>query len=124
MAEFTDNIERINRLAEASDGFVWRLAADEDSTYGMAAGSSDVILMSVWRSLALLRSFVFQTEHVGYLRRRREWFVPYGGPHVALWWVSDGSRPTLEEAFRRLAHLEQHGPSDQAFTCSPREPPP
>jgi hypothetical protein len=117
MADFTNNIERINRLAELSDGFVWRLEADGDSTYGMAAGAPDVILtLSVWESVAALRSFVFKSDHAGFLRRRREWFLPYGGPYVALWWVSDGTRPTLDEAMRRLAHLSEHGPSAEAFT--------
>ena len=117
MADFTNNIERINQLAEQSDGFVWRLEADGDSTYGMAAGAPDVILtLSVWESLAALRSFVFKSEHAAFLRRRREWFLPYGGPYLALWWVPNGTRPSLEEAMRRLAHLTEHGPSDEAFT--------
>jgi Domain of unknown function (DUF3291) len=119
MADFTNNIERINRLAELSDGFVWRLEAEGDSTYGMAAGAPDVILtLSVWESVAALRSFVFKSEHADFLRRRREWFLPYGGPYVALWWVPDGTRPTLDEAMRRLAHLAEHGPSAEAFTCA------
>ena len=117
MADFTNNIERINRLAELSDGFVWRLEADGDSTYGMAAGAPNVILtLSVWESVAALRSFVFKTEHADFLRRRREWFLPYGGPYVALWWVPHGTRPTLDEAMSRLAHLTEHGPSKEAFT--------
>jgi hypothetical protein len=124
MADFTNNIERINRLAEQSEGFVWRLEADGDGTYGMAAGAPDVILtLSVWESLAALRSFVFKSDHAGFLRRRREWFLPYGGPYVALWWLPDGTTPTLEDAFRRLANLTERGPSDEAFTlASPREP--
>jgi Domain of unknown function (DUF3291) len=99
MADFTNNIERINRLAEQSEGFVWRLEADGDGTYGMAAGAPDVILtLSVWESLAPLRSFVFKSDHAGFLRGRREWFLPCGGPYVALWWLPDGTTPTLEDA--------------------------
>jgi Domain of unknown function (DUF3291) len=124
MADFTNNIERINRLAEQSEGFVWRLEADGDGTYGMAAGSPDVILtLSVWESLAALRSFVFKSDHAGFLRRRREWFLPYGGPYVALWWLPDGTMPTLEDAFRRLANLTERGPSDEAFTLASRREP-
>ena len=117
MAEFTNNIARINHLAEQSDGFVWRLEADDDATYGMAAGAPDVILtLSVWESLAALRTFVFKSEHADFLRRRRQWFLPYGGPYVTLWWVPDGTRPTLDEAMCRLSHLTEHGPSEEAFT--------
>ena len=117
MADFTNNIERINRLAEKSDGFVWRLEAEGDSTYGMATGAPDVILtLSVWESLAALRSFVFKSEHADFLRRRREWFLPYGGAYVALWWVPDGTRPTLDDAIHRLSVLTEHGPSEEAFT--------
>ena len=117
MAEFTNNIARINHLAEQSVGFVWRLEAEDDATYGMAAGAPDVILtVSVWVSLVALRTFVFKSEHADFLRRRRQWFLPYGGPSVALWWVANGTRPTLEEAMCRLSHLAEHGPSEEAFT--------
>ena len=117
MAEFTNNIARLNRLAEQSDGFVWRLETDDDSTYGMAAGAPDVILtLSVWESVAALRTFVFKSEHANFLRRRRQWFVPYGSPSVTLWWVPNGTRPTLEEAMCRLSHLTEHGPCKEAFT--------
>jgi hypothetical protein len=83
----------------------------------MAAGAPDVILtLSVWVSLAALRTFVFKSEHADFLRRRRQWFLPYGGPSVTLWWVPNGTRPTLDEAMCRLSHLTEHGPSEEAFT--------
>ena len=33
MKDFVDNIDRINQLAEASPGFVWRLKDEEDNAF-------------------------------------------------------------------------------------------
>jgi hypothetical protein len=35
--------------------------------------------------------------------------------HFAMWFVPEGTQPTLEEAMDRLAHLGAHGNSDRAF---------
>ena len=49
------------------------------------------------------------------IRERAAWFERLGRPHYALWWIPAGTRPTVDEAKRRLAHLQAHGPSPQAF---------
>jgi hypothetical protein len=33
-----------------------------------------------------------------------------------LWWVPDGHRPGMDEATKRLAHLQKYGPTQFAFT--------
>ena len=48
-----------------------------------------------------------------------KWFVRIRS-HMVLWWVSEGPRPTLEEALERLARLEARGPTPGAFTIRRR----
>jgi hypothetical protein len=35
---------------------------------------------------------------------------------IALWWIPAGTRPTVDEAKRRLELLDARGPSADAFT--------
>jgi hypothetical protein len=71
-----------------------------------------------------LRAYVYRSEHVGFLRRRREWFLALGAPPLVLWWMAAGHRPTLGEAKgptlgeakERLDLLAASGPTPTAFT--------
>lgn len=117
LAEFVDNLDRINGLAESSPGFVWRLQTDEgDATAIDHFGEGMLVNMSVWRSTDDLRNFVYDSEHLDFLRRKREWFDTMASRHMALWWIAAGHLPTLEEAEQRLQHLRREGPSPYAFT--------
>lgn len=119
MADFAGNLARINALAEASPGFVWRM---QDEAIGNATSiptpfGPDVLAnMSVWQDLASLRAYVYRSEHSSFLKRRRIWFQELDGPHMVLWWVPAGHRPTLIEAEAALRRLEGHGPTASAFT--------
>lgn len=119
MADFTRNLDKINGLGKVSPGFVWLL--EGESGYG----STDVpwpndpamlVNMSVWESVDALRDFVFKSEHVEILRRRREFFVPLNEVFAALWWVPAGTLPTVADAHERVQHLAEHGPTEYAFT--------
>jgi len=57
------------------------------------------------------------------LRQRREWFEQFSGIYLALWWVPRGHMPSIDEAKKRLAHLEEHGPSQFAFNFKNIFPP-
>ncbi|WP_433216516.1 DUF3291 domain-containing protein [Dactylosporangium sp. CS-047395] len=118
MADFYAELDRINALADAWPGFVWRLVDDSgaDATSLRPFGGDLMVNMSVWRSLEALREYTFRSGHLDVLRRRREWFVPLGEPHLVMWWVPDGHRPTLTEARERLDLLRAAGPSEKAFT--------
>jgi heme-degrading monooxygenase HmoA len=118
VAEFMDALEPINALADASQGFVWRLQDDTGNATSIQAFDDESIIvnMSVWETLADLRAFVYATEHKRYLARRREWFQVFDGLLLVLWNVPDGHIPTVAEAGERLRHLEQHGPTPHAFT--------
>ena len=117
MAEFMANLDRINALAEASPGFVWRLQDDAGNATALRPMGPDAIVnMSVWRDAAALSVFVHKSGHVEYLKRRREWFQRIAEAYVVLWWVPKGHRPTMEEGVARLTKLRAEGPTPEAFT--------
>ena len=112
--EFFDNLDRINRLAETADGFVWRFEGD------YPADPMLVFNISVWESIEQLTEFVYRTAHVEFFRQRRNWFTPLETSHLALWWIRAGQQPGHQEALLRLRLLDQHGPGQQAFTFAER----
>jgi hypothetical protein len=114
---FVAAVDRINRLAERSPGFVWRSST---SHTGTAADPLTIVNLSVWESYEHLHAFVYRSTHGHYVRRRDEWFQRIPTPATALWWVPAGHRPTTDEALARLRHLRTHGPRPQAFTVRRR----
>ncbi|MEU4621561.1 DUF3291 domain-containing protein [Actinoplanes sp. NPDC023801] len=118
VAEFTAGVDLMNELADRSPGFIWRLKEEDVDleALGIQPAAPDMIAtMSVWESLEALRGYVYQSAHLDYLRRRREWFVA-GGSAMVLWWVEAGRIPTLRDGLQRLALLGAQGPGPQAFT--------
>ena len=119
VADFMDNLDAINALAEATPGFVWRLQTDEGNATAIRAFSDDplmVLNLSVWESIESLADFAYRSAHTPFLRRRGEWFERLGEAYLVLWWIPAGTVPTVEEALDRLDHLKRFGPSDGAFT--------
>ena len=116
LADFVANLERINALAESSDGFAWRLKDEAGEAEAARVFPGALVNLSVWRDLESLRLFVYQSAHVEIMRRRREWFEKMAEAMVVLWWVPAGHRPDAAEAEARLLHLRQHGPTAVAFT--------
>lgn len=117
LKDFVDNLDRINALAESSDGFAWRLKGDgNDATSLRPLGEHVIVNLSVWRDVAALKRYVYQSAHVEIMRRRREWFARMAEAYLVLWWVPAGHQPTVAEAVARLAQLRKHGPSREAFT--------
>ena len=62
---FNDNVERMNALAERSDGFIWRLLDEERDANGhnVIGGPETLMTLSVWQSAAQLEAFAFNTVH-------------------------------------------------------------
>jgi hypothetical protein len=117
LKDFVDNLDRINALAEASDGFVWRLVGDgNDATSLRPLGENVIVNLTMWRDAEALRRFVYQSAHTPIMKRRREWFVRMADAYMCLWWVPEGHRPTPAEAVARLQHLRAHGPTPESFT--------
>ncbi len=126
-AEFMDNLDPINELAESSPGFVWRLQDEQGNATAIRAFDDDTILpnLSVWTSIEALKDYVFRSDHARFLRRRREWFAPMDDlPVLTMWWVPAGHLPTMAEAKERIEHLAEHGPTAHAFTFHPLFEPP
>lgn len=124
LADFMAALDRINALAEASPGFVWRLKSDAGNATDIVAFDDPrmIINMSVWATIEALFDFTYKTGHTAIMARRRDWFDKLGAPHMALWWVPAGHLPTIDEAKARLRILEERGPGPEAFTFKQRFP--
>ncbi len=123
LAGFVALLPEINELAERSPGYVWRLQDESGDATSLRPFEPDVIVnLTVWESVESLHGFTYRSGHLEPMRRRRDWFVTFGGPHQVLWWIRAGTLPTVAEAGDRLALLARRGPSPEAFTF--REPHP
>jgi heme-degrading monooxygenase HmoA len=118
LATFVERLESINRLADGSPGFVWRLQTEDGDATAIRAFGDDrlIVNVSVWRSIEALGDFTYASGHREVLGRRREWFTQMAEMHLALWWIPAGTTPSVEEAEQRLDHLRTHGPRPFAFT--------
>jgi hypothetical protein len=120
MRDFVESLATINALADEADGFVWRLKDESGNATAIRTYDDPSIIfnLSVWASVASLRSFAYRSDHSSMLRERRRWFVPMEVPSYVLWWVDADVRPSLDEAKNRLRFLQEHGASPYAFTFS------
>jgi uncharacterized protein DUF3291 len=125
MAGFVARLDEINALADRSEGFVWRLQGDGgNATYLRPFGDDRILFnMSVWQTVDHLKAYVYRTAHAELIRDRKLWFEKFDAAFVALWWVPVGHVPSVDEAKKRLAHLDANGPSQFAFTFRAIHPP-
>ncbi len=121
LTEFVARLDEVNALADSAPGFVWRLQGEDGNATSIRAFDDELIIvnMSVWESPDDLAAFVYRSDHVAVMRRRKEWFE-HLDLHMALWWNPSGHLPTVEEAQARLAYLGEHGPTQFAFTFRER----
>ncbi|NHF61421.1 DUF3291 domain-containing protein [Flavobacteriaceae bacterium TP-CH-4] len=121
MKEFVDFLEPVNKLAEESEGFIWRLK-DEDglpSSYLPSPFEDDGMMamnMSVWENMDSFKNFVYGTVHSYFLKNKKQWFEPIGKPYFVMWWVAKNEIPTIQEGKEKLDLYLKVGPSPQAFT--------
>ena len=126
IADFVANLDRINAIADAAPGFVWRLKGEGDNATDIRPDAADALMavnMSVWESVAALGAFVYRSDHLPVMRRRAEWFEKLE-LYMALWWVPKGHVPTVEEGLAAIEALRRHGPTAAAFTFRDVFPPP
>jgi Domain of unknown function (DUF3291) len=116
--DFRLNLDRINALAEASAGYVWRLQDENGNATGIKPFGDDleIVNLTVWKSIEALADFTYRSGHVELLRRRREFFEVPSGPVLCLWWIPESTTPTVEDAIARLEYLRSNGPTATAFT--------
>jgi hypothetical protein len=126
IAEFEDNTDRVNVVADRSKGFVWRMKEDDlnipENDCGHLFGRPDVALatLSVWESFEDFEHFVHKTIHGQFLNRRAEWFEHVEAPSYVIWPIAAGHIPNLVEGRERLMLLRENGPIDEAYDFSYR----
>lgn len=117
IADFKNNLDRINALAESTPGFVWRLVGEGNNATDIQPKPDDplfAINMSVWTDMDALAGYVYRSAHRDIMRRRREWFE-HMDFYMALWWVPVGHTPTIEEGLAKVDLIERLGPTADAF---------
>ena len=124
-AAFEAALDEVNRLAEASPGFIWRMLGEGDSAERAVFDDERLTInMTVWRSIDDLAAFAYRNPvHRTVMRRRRDWFVELPA-YLALWWVKAGALPTLREGKARLDQIARLGPTAEAFDFKTLFPPP
>lgn len=120
VADFMDNIDRINGLGKRMPGFVWMMegsgAPGTGNTENCIGDDPQFVSnLSVWEDADSLKRFVWGTLHKQFVDRRTEWFGVLGAAHLVMWWVPAGHRPTLDEGLARLDLMRRNGDSDDAF---------
>jgi Domain of unknown function (DUF3291) len=125
LADFKALLDPINAIADAAPGFVWRLQDEGGNATAIPVYDDESLMvnMSVWESIDALWDFVYASDHLAVMRRRREWFERIE-TFMCLWWVPAGHIPDVREAEERLTRLRAHGPTEHAFTFKQRFAPP
>jgi hypothetical protein len=127
IAGFVAQLAPINKLADESPGFVWRLQSASGNATDIIYAHDDPSInvnMSVWETLDALKDFVYRSRHLGVFRDRGQWFEKMDLPHYCLWWVPVGHIPTVAEGRERLEHYQKHGSTPEAFWFSEWYPAP
>ena len=75
-----------------------------------------LVNMSVWKDIESLKNFVYKTFHVELIQNRDAWFDKIVNVHQALWWIPQGTLPTIQEAKEKLKQLQEKGSTQEAFT--------
>lgn len=120
MKEFTDFLEPVNKLAEESPGFVWRLTDDDGRSASFIESPFKdemmAINMSVWEDYESLSNFVYSTVHSYFLRNKKKWFDVSGPSQFVMWWLPAGEIPTLAMVKEKLDLQERIGDTPNAFS--------
>ena len=126
MRGFVEQLDHINALAEAGQGFVWRLQTEAGDATAIQAFDDPLIILnlSLWESLETLQDYVYSGEHLTVLKQRKDWMEKLPGPTLALWWLPAGQLPDVADALRALRSLAEHGPTAQAFSFARPQPMP
>lgn len=117
MQDFVNNLDKINAIADGSDGFIWRLK-DEDKDLAAQVFQDDTLIinMSVWQNLEFLFNYTYNSGHIEVFKRKKEWFDKMKMVHMAFWYVPEAYRPTFQDAKDRLDYLNKHGDTPYAFS--------
>ena len=125
LADYLARLDEINRLADGSDGFVWRYLTDSRDPAQREFSDPRVLFnMSVWESIEALHAYTYRSTHREVYAGRKKWFVDdksvVGGHALAMWWIPIGGRPSVAEAKQRLDAITADGPTARAFNFKQR----
>lgn len=121
LAEFQENLDRVNAIARRAPGFLWMLpedqmeAAQEDPAGPLADRPLTASTLSVWADATSLWHFVDRTLHARFMARGAEWFEPDDRSHLVIWPVAPDARPTVAEGMDRWRQLQSKGECDTVF---------
>lgn len=125
MAEFMNNLDLINTIADQSPGFVWRLQTEDGNATSLRPfGDNTMVNMSVWNDIDSFKFFVYKTQHTEFMRKRKQWFKSLSEAYLVMWWVSKGHVPDVGEAKTKLEQIRKEGPTEQAFNIRQTFAPP
>jgi len=120
MKEFVDFLEPVNKFAEESPGFVWRLKDEEGrpASYLESPFKDEMMAVniSLWEDLESFKAFVYGSVHSYFLRNKKKWFDLKDPSQFVMWWLPKGVVPSVQMAKERLEGLEKNGPSPSGFT--------
>lgn len=118
LADFVANLDRINALAEAAPGFVWRYTglSGESAMEAKLFGADHIVNMSVWTEKQSLHNYVYRSAHAEIMAQRKQWFLRASVANQVMWWLPADTTPTLVEAANKLQTLRTQGPTEAAFT--------
>ena len=117
MSGFVNNLDRINAVADGSEGFIWRLKDEnKDEAVSVFKDETLIINMSVWTDLDALFNYTYKSDHVEIFKRKKEWFSKIKTMHMVFWYIPKGYIPTFEDAKKRLDYLNNQGETPYAFT--------
>lgn len=120
MKEFVDFLEPVNKFAEDSPGFVWRLKDEQGrpASYIETPFKDEMmaINVSVWEDVASFKDFVYGSVHSYFLRNKKKWFDLKGHSQFVMWWMPKGELPTLQLVKEKLELFEKNGASPEVFT--------
>ena len=117
MKEFLNSLVEVYRLAEDHPGFLWRIPDDTIAAEITSSGFDNRMsaTVSMWKRVDDLHDYTFNSLHGAYLKRTAEWFDQVDGPQLVVWDIEDDARPSFFEAWERLQHLKQYGPSHRGY---------
>ncbi|MGL4611320.1 MAG: DUF3291 domain-containing protein [Trueperaceae bacterium] len=122
MQGFTSQLEPINKLADGTPGFVWRLQDETGDATALRPFPDDMMIVnfSVWESIDALFQYTYYSDHAKVFRERKQWFEGMKEHFLVMWWIPEGHHPTLTEAKERLEVLRRDGPTPYAFNFKQR----
>ena len=116
MQDFVNNVDGMNAIADAADGFVWRLKdEDKDEAIEVFQDETLIINISIWKNIDALFNYTYNSGHIEVFKRKKEWFTKLKMMHMAFWYVPEGYEPTFQDAKDRLDYLNTHGNTPYAF---------